>query len=125
MAPIADQGACSVCLETPLPEELLATGLCLAHYMVAVERTCAVMRRHVASHNVSPEYREQLASYAVESALVLSRAASSLSLSGNSKDAVLATFLSLMGLLEHTDRPEADHFELNRVAHQAARDAAA
>ncbi len=125
MAPVADHRACSVCLETPLPEELLAAGLCLTHYMAAVERTCAVMRRQVASASSSPEYRQQLANYAVESAVVLSRAASGLSLSNGSKDAVLATFLSLMGLLEDTDQTGAYHFELNRVTAQAARGAAA
>jgi hypothetical protein len=125
MAPVTDHRACSVCLESPLPEELLATGLCLTHYMVAVERTCAVMRRQVATHAVSSEYRQQLAQYAVESAVVLSRAASNTYLTQGSKDAVLTTFLSLMGLLEDTDRIESYSFELKRVTPQAARSAAA
>ncbi|HTZ75958.1 MAG TPA: hypothetical protein VMB47_18725 [Candidatus Aquilonibacter sp.] len=125
MAPIADHGACTVCLETPLPEELLATGLCFTHYIAAVERTCAVIRRQVATHAVSPEYRHQLASYAVESAVVLSRAASNMRLSNGSKDAVLTTFLSLMGLLEDADRVGMYSLELKRVTPQVARGAAA
>jgi hypothetical protein len=105
----ADSQICSVCFEAPVPADLETAGLCLEHYTLTVERICMVMHRQIASQKVNAEYCEQLASYVVESALLLSRVASNLYLSNELKTRVLTTFISLMNLLEDLDRPKSFH----------------
>lgn len=109
MSIYTDQQLCSVCLQAPVPNDLQATGLCLAHYTQTIERTCAVMRRHIALHKVSAEYQRQAAAYIVESAMLLSRVASDAFMSAEVQGRVLATFLTLMNLLDDLDQPLHHH----------------
>ena len=119
MSIYTDQLLCSVCLEAPVPNHLQAAGLCLAHYTQTIDRTCAVMRRHLTSHKVSAEYRRQAATYIVETAMLLSRVATSAFMSSDVQGRVLSTFVALMNLLENLDRPANIH--LFHAARPAAR----
>ena len=120
MSIYTDQQLCSVCLEAPVPDDLQAAGLCLAHYTQTIDRTCAVIRRHLASHKVSAEYRRQAATYIVETAILLSRIASNAFMSSDVQGRVLSTFVALMNLLEDLDRPVNLHlFDAARPAARA------
>lgn len=109
MSIYTDQQLCSVCLEAPVPDDLQAAGLCLVHYTQTVQRTCAVMRRQIASHRVGIDYRRQSAAYIVESAILLSRVTTDAPISADLQGRVLTTFLTLMNLLDDLDRPANRH----------------
>jgi hypothetical protein len=90
--------------KAPVPAELESASLCVFHFTLNVEQTCAEMHRQIALHSATAERQAEVAIYIGECALLLARLTSNLCLSDELKRRVLSTFLSLMNLRENLDR---------------------
>jgi hypothetical protein len=101
--------ACISGCGTPVPLELMAERVCVYHFTLGVERTCAEMHRQIALSAATPERLAEVAIFVDESALVLARVTSKLCLSDLLKKRILSTFLSLMNLRENLDRARNRH----------------
>jgi hypothetical protein len=87
-----------------VPQELIAQRLCVLHFTLNVERTCAQLHRQIVLDGTSAERKAEAAIYINESTLLLARLTSNLCLSDGLKRRVLSTFLSLMNLRENLER---------------------
>ena len=86
-----------------IPPELSAEGLCIQHFMVNVERACAVMRQEIAAKVCATRQTEianNVAAVAVKLVLV---STGSSRVSDEMKKRVLTTLLTLMVLRENVN----------------------
>jgi len=97
------QGPISRCTSV-VPSELDSAGLCVLHFTLKVERSCADIHRQIALRNATHERQTEVAMYIGECSLALARIASSRCLSDEMKRRMLSTFLSLMNLRENLER---------------------
>lgn len=88
----------------PVPAELQSVGLCVSHFTLSVEQTCAEMHRQIALRRATEERQAEVAIYIGECAQLLARVTSNLCLSDDLKKRILSTFLSLMNLREKLER---------------------
>ena len=103
--PCAHRTAVSSC-KVLVPSELDSAGLCVLHFTMKIEQTCADLHRQIALRGATLERRGEVTLYIGECALILARVSSNLCLSDELKRRVLSTFLSLMNLREKIDRAE-------------------
>jgi hypothetical protein len=87
------------------PPALEEQQLCILHYTLALEGTCAEMRRETALGNAPHERQREIMKFLTESGERLARVATSgLPLTDDLKARILSTFLTLMNLRENLDR---------------------
>ena len=90
---------------TPVPAELETEKLCVLHFLLSVEHTCAGMRRETVIGGSSAMRRSEITAHVKSTAEKLSRVAViSPPLTDEMKMRVLTTFLTLMNLQESLDR---------------------
>ena len=90
---------------TPVPAELETEKLCVLHFLLSVEHTCAGMRRETVIGGSSAVRRSEIAAHVKGTAEKLSHVAvMSPPLTDETKKRVLTTFLTLMNLQESLDR---------------------
>jgi hypothetical protein len=88
-----------------VPAELEAEKLCVLHFLLSVEHTCAGMRRETVVGGSSAVRRSEIAAGVKATAEKLSHiAVISPPLTDEMKKRVLTTFLTLMNLQESLDR---------------------
>src|SRR3984893_4572827 len=79
--------------------------LCLLHFTLSIEASCAEMRRETALGNAPHERQKEIMRFITESGERLARVATSgLHLTDDLKARILSTFLTLMNLRENLDR---------------------
>ena len=87
------------------PAALESEPLCVLHFTIQVERTCAEMRRETALGKASHTRQVEIIEYISEHGAMLARVATSgLHLADEMKARILNTFLTLMNLRENLDR---------------------
>jgi len=90
---------------TPVPAELETEKLCVLHFLLSVEHTCAGMRRETVIGGSCAMRRSEITAHVKSTAEKLSRVAvTSPPLTDEMKMRVLTTFLTLMNLQESLDR---------------------
>jgi hypothetical protein len=88
-----------------VPRALEAEGLCILHFTLAVEKSCAEMRRETVLGRTPHERQVEIIQYIAERGELLARTATSgLHLADEMKARILNTFLTLMNLRENLDR---------------------
>jgi hypothetical protein len=88
-----------------VPAPLDSQAVCLHHYVLAVERCCAEMRRETVLGRAAHERQVEIIQYIGEQGELLARAATSgLHLADEMKARLLNTFLTLINLRENLDR---------------------
>ena len=95
---------CSLRCSVPVPVELDSVGLCVSHFTLSVEQTCAEMHRQIALRGATAERQAEVGMYVGDCALLLARVSSNLCLSDELKRRILCTFLSLMNLRVNLER---------------------
>ena len=99
------QISCLSGCQTPVPAELEIEQLCVSHFLLSVEHTCAGMRRETVIGGCSAGRRSEIVAYVKGTAEKLSHVAViSPPLTDAMKKRVLTTFLTLMNLQEGLDR---------------------
>lgn len=94
----------SGCKNDP-PPELAGQGLCVMHFTLSVEATCAEMRRETALGNAPLERTPEIMRFITENGEKLAQVATGgLPLTDDLKARILSTFLTLMNLRENLDR---------------------
>lgn len=98
--------ACSAnTCKTEVPPALESERLCLLHFTLGVEKTCAEMRRETVRGDASHARQVEIIRYISERGEMLARVATSgLHLPDEMKARVLNAFLTLMNLRENLDR---------------------
>jgi hypothetical protein len=87
------------------PAALAEQKLCILHFTLSLEASCAEMRRETALGNAPHERQREIMSFITENGERLARVATSgLHLTDDLKARVLSTFLTLMNLRENLDR---------------------
>ena len=87
------------------PAALAEQQLCVLHYTLSIEGSCAEMRRETAMGNAPHERLKEIMRFLTESGERLSRVATSgMPLTDDLKARILSTFLTLMNLRENLDR---------------------
>src|SRR6516164_8947269 len=88
-----------------VPAALAEQRLCVLHFTLSVEASCAEMRRETALGNTSRDRQREIMGFITENGEKLARVATSgLHLTDDLKARVLSTFLTLMNLRENLDR---------------------
>jgi hypothetical protein len=88
-----------------VPAALDAQGLCVHHYVLAVEKACAEMRRETVMGRAPHERQVEIISYIAGQGELMARVATSgLHLPDEMKARLLNTFLTLINLRENLDR---------------------
>ena len=88
-----------------MPAALAEQKLCVLHFTLSLESSCAEMRRETALGNTPHERQRQIMSFITEHGEKMARVATSgLHLTDDLKARVLSTFLTLMNLRENLDR---------------------
>jgi hypothetical protein len=88
-----------------VPHALSDKKLCILHFTLSLEASCAEMRRETALGNTPHERQREIMSFITENGERLARVATSgLHLTDDLKARVLSTFLTLMNLRENLDR---------------------
>jgi hypothetical protein len=88
-----------------VPAALAEQKLCILHFTLSLESSCAEMRRETALGNTPHERQREIMGFITEHGEKLARVATSgLHLSDDLKARVLSTFLTLMNLRENLDR---------------------
>jgi len=88
-----------------VPAALAERRLCILHFTLSLEASCAEMRRETALGNTAHERHREIMSFITENGEKLARVATSgLHLTDDLKARVLSTFLTLMNLRENLDR---------------------
>jgi hypothetical protein len=101
----SQQKSCQPGCHTPVPAELEIEQLCVPHFLLSVEHTCAGMRRETVIGGCSAGRRSEIGAYVKGTAEKLSQVAViSPPLTDEMKKRVLTTFLTLMNLHEGLDR---------------------
>jgi hypothetical protein len=106
MSRSGENQACSARCRAPVPPELGSTGLCVYHFTLSVEQTCAEIHRQVVLRGASAERLGEIGVYIRENSALLAGVSSDLCLSDQLKRRVLSTFLSLMNLRENLERAQ-------------------
>lgn len=105
---VEESGQPITCLpgcHTPVPAELEAEKLCVLHFLLSVEHTCAGMRRETVIGGSSAARRSEIAAHVKVTAEKLSHVAvSSPPLTDEMKKRLLTTLLTLMNLQESLER---------------------
>ena len=105
---VKESGERITCLpgcHTPVPAELETEKLCVLHFLLSVERTCAGMRRETVINGSSAARRSEIAAHVKGTAEKLSHlVVISPPLNDEMKKRLLTTFLTLMNLQESLDR---------------------
>ncbi len=79
--------------------------MCVLHFTLSVENSCAEMRRETALGNAPHERQHEIMHFITEHGERLARVATSgLPLTDDLKARILSTFLTLMNLRENLDR---------------------
>lgn len=88
-----------------VPAALAGQKLCILHFTLSLEASCAEMRRETAVGNTPRERQGEIMGFITENGERLARVATSgLHLTDDLKARVLSTFLTLMNLRENLDR---------------------
>jgi len=88
-----------------VPNALSEQRLCILHFTLSLEASCAEMRRETALANTSRDRQREIMGFITENGEKLARVATSgLHLTDDLKARVLSTFLTLMNLRENLDR---------------------
>jgi hypothetical protein len=88
-----------------VPAALDSQGVCVHHYVLAVEKACAEMRRETVLGRAPHERQVEIISYIGEQGELMARVATSgLHLADEMKARLLNTFLTLINLRENLDR---------------------
>jgi hypothetical protein len=88
-----------------VPAALADQNLCILHFTLSLEASCAEMRRETALGNTPNERQRDIMRFITENGERLARVATSgLHLTDDLKARVLSTFLTLMNLRENLDR---------------------
>jgi len=87
------------------PSALADQALCVLHFTLSLEASCAAMRRETALGNAPHERQREIMRFITENGERLARVATSgLHLTDDLKARILSTFLTLMNLRENLDR---------------------
>src|SRR6266436_2385066 len=87
------------------PAALAEQQLCVLHYTLSIEASCAEMRRETAMGNAPHERLKEIMKFLTENGERLARVATSgMPLTDDLKARILSTFLTLMNLRENLDR---------------------
>jgi hypothetical protein len=87
------------------PPALAEQGVCVLHFTLSIEGSCAEMRRETALGNAPHERQRDIMRFITENGERLARVATSgLHLTDDLKARILSTFLTLMNLRENLDR---------------------
>jgi hypothetical protein len=87
------------------PPALAEKKLCVLHFTLSLEASCAGMRRETALGNAPQERQREIMSFITENGELLARVSTSgLHLTDDLKARILSTFLTLMNLRENLDR---------------------
>ena len=88
-----------------VPAPLAEQKMCVLHFTLSLEGTCAEMRRETALGNAPYTRQREIMGYITENGERLARVATSgLHMTDDLKARVLSTFLTLMNLRENLDR---------------------
>jgi len=88
-----------------VPAALAEQKLCVLHFTLSLETSCAEMRRETALGNTPYERQREIMTFITHNGERLARVATSgLHLTDDLKARVLSTFLTLMNLRENLDR---------------------
>jgi len=88
-----------------VPAALAERKLCILHFTLSLESSCAEMRRETALGNTPPDRQREIMRFITESGERLARVATSgMALTDDLKARILSTFLTLMNLRENLDR---------------------
>lgn len=88
-----------------VPAALTERKLCILHFTLSLESSCAEMRRETALGNTPHDRHREIMGFITENGERLARVATSgLHLTDDLKARVLSTFLTLMNLRENLDR---------------------
>ncbi len=88
-----------------VPAALAEPKLCILHFTLSLEASCAEMRRETALGNTPQERQRDIMKFITTNGESLARVATSgLHLTDDLKARVLSTFLTLMNLRENLDR---------------------
>ena len=88
-----------------VPAALREQLVCVLHFTLSVENSCAGMRRETALGNAPHERQREIMKFIAEHGERLARVATSgLPLTDDLKARILSTFLTLMNLRENLDR---------------------
>jgi len=88
-----------------VPAALAERRLCILHFTLSLEASCAEMRRETAIGNTPHDRQRDIMKFITENGERLARVATSgLHLTDDLKARVLSTFLTLMNLRENLDR---------------------
>ena len=88
-----------------VPVALAELKLCILHFTLSLESSCAEMRRETALGNTPQERQREILKFITSNGESLARVATSgLHLTDDQKARVLSTFLTLMNLRENLDR---------------------
>lgn len=91
--------------KNPVPLELEAERICVPHYLIGLEETCAELRREGYGGNVVPERRAEMERYITDQGERLARLGTgALRISDDIKARILNNFLMLINLRESLDR---------------------
>ena len=87
------------------PPALAEQQVCVLHFTLSIEGSCAEMRRETALGNAPHDRQREIMRFITESGERLARVATSgLHLTDDLKARILSTFLTLMNLRENLDR---------------------
>ena len=100
------RGTCSMAgCKAIVPSPLEGEGVCVVHFIVAVENACGEMRRETALGRAPRERQVEIMQYIAGRGELLARTATSgMVLADEMKARILNTFLTLMNLRENLDR---------------------
>jgi hypothetical protein len=91
--------------KTAVPGALESQHLCILHFTLGVEQTCAEIRRETVLGRTPHERQVEIMAFIAERGELLARTATSgLHLADEMKARILNTFLTLMNLRENLDR---------------------
>jgi hypothetical protein len=99
------------------PAAISEHRLCLLHFTLSLEASCAAMRRETALGNAPHERQREIMAFITANGESLARVATSgLVLTDDLKARILSTFLTLMNLRENLDRANM-RSSFGRVSH--------
>lgn len=88
-----------------VPSQMDSEGICLLHFTLRLEQTCAEMRRETVMGKASHERQVEIMEFIAAQGELLARVSTSgLHMADELKARVLSTFLTLMNLRESLDR---------------------